>query len=209
MLRVMRVLLFVGLWLVPLGVGAAAEIGSVARVQNTAWALNTGDNRSLEAGAPIYDGDVLSTGSEARLEVTFVDGTSLTLGQNAVIEVDEFVYDPDAESGSTAWDVVAGAFLMVTGEIAKNSPENVSISTPSATIGIRGTQFWGGQIDDGYGILLLEGIITVATPTGTVVLGEVGEGTMIAAAGAAPSDPIIWGDEKKARAFETVTFAPW
>ncbi len=118
------------------------------------------------------------------------------------------MYDPDAESVSAAWDIVAGAFLMVTGEIAKTSPENVSITTPSVHIGIRGTQFWGGLIDDGYGVLLLEGIITVATSSGTVVLSKVGEGTMVAEAGAAPSDPIVWGDEKKARAFEAVTFAP-
>lgn len=208
MRRTLRTLLFVSLWLAPLSAGAAEEIGSVARVHNAAWALSTGDNRSLETGSPIYDGDVLSTGSEARLEVTFVDGTSLTLGQNAVIEVDDFVYDPENEDGSAGWDILAGAFLMVTGEIAKNSPENVSISTPSVHIGIRGTQFWGGLIDDGYGVLLLEGIVTVSTASGTVVLSQIGEGTMVAEAGAAPSDPIIWGDEKKARAFETVTFAP-
>ena len=186
---------------------AAEEIGAVTRVQKAAWALSTGANRNLEVGAPIFAGDVLSTGSEARLEVAFADGTLLTLGQNAVIEIDDYVYDPDSEEGSGVWQVISGAFLMVTGEIAKTSPEFFSVRTPVAHVGIRGTQFWGGLIDDGYGVLVLEGAITVTTPAGTVVLDAVGEGTMVAEAGAAPSDPIIWGDAKRVRALETVTFA--
>jgi hypothetical protein len=187
---------------------AADQVGSVSRVQRAAWALSTGANRALEAGAPIFVGDVLSTGSEARLEVKFIDGTNLTLGQNAVIEIDGFIYDPQSQSGSAAWDILTGAFLMVTGQIAKDSPEKVSIHTPVAHVGIRGTQFWSGRIDDGYGVLVLEGAISVTTPGGTVVLSMVGEGTMIAEPGATPSDPIKWGDGKRVRALEMVAFAP-
>jgi hypothetical protein len=187
---------------------AADEIGHVSRVQNSAWALSTGTNRSLEPGSPVYTDDVLSTGNGARLEVVFADGTSLTLGQNAVIEVDGYAYEPESESGSAAWDILSGAFLMVTGQIAKSSPEDVSIRTPVAYVGIRGTEFWAGLIDDGYGVLVLEGIIEVTSPGGSVMLDMVGEGTMIAEPGAAPSDPIIWGDGKKARALEAVSFAP-
>jgi hypothetical protein len=202
----LTVFALVALFAVP--AGAADEIGVVTRVQNSAEVLSTGENRPLHAGDTVYADDVLSTGPESRLEVTFADGTNLTLGENAVIEIDEFVYDPDSESGSAVWDVIAGAFLMATGEIAKTSPENVSVMTPYAHIGIRGTEFWGGLIDDGYGVLALEGIVSVTTTGGTVVLSAVGEGTMIKAPGAAPTDPIIWGDEKKARAFDDVTFGP-
>jgi hypothetical protein len=210
MFRVARIVAFAAFaaFIAATSAVAADQVGTVARVQHAAWALSTGSNRALEAGAPIFVGDVLSTGGEARLEVEFVDGTTLTLGQNAVIEVDSFIYDPQSESGSAAWDILTGAFLMVTGQIAKTSPEDVSIRTPVAYVGIRGTQFWAGAIDDGYGVLVLEGAISVATPTGSVVLSMVGEGTMIAEPGAAPSDPIIWGDGKRVGALEMVAFAP-
>jgi len=209
MFRATRFIVLLAFSLLPLTcpVFAAGEIGSVSRVQNAAWALSTETNRGLEAGSPIFMGDVLSTGSQSRLEVTFADGTLLTLGQNAVIAVDDYVYDPENEEGAGVWNVIAGAFLMVTGEIAKTSPEFFSVRTPVAHIGIRGTQFWGGLIDDGYGVLVLEGAVSVTTEAGTVVLDAVGEGTMIAQPGAAPSDPIIWGDAKRVRAIETVTFA--
>ncbi len=187
---------------------AADRVGEVTRVQADATAKNVDENRTLQTGSDIYDGDVLSTGRQARLEVTFVDGTVVTLGENAVLEISDYVYDPDGDNSVSTLDMIAGAFLMATGDIGKQDPDNVTVLTNLAVVGIRGTQFWGGPIDGNYGVLLLEGSISVTTEAGTVLLTATGEGTTVTDAATQPSDPVIWPDDKTARAFETVTFDP-
>ena len=187
---------------------AAERVGEVTRLQADATAKNVDENRTLQSGSDVFDGDVLSTGRQARLEVTFVDGTVVTLGENAVLEVTDYIYDPDGDNSVSTLDMITGAFLMATGEIGRQDPDDVTVRTNLAVVGIRGTQFWGGPIDGNYGVLLLDGSISVTTDAGTVILTATGEGTTVTDAGTAPSDPVIWPDDKTARAFETVTFDP-
>ncbi len=74
--------------------------------------------------------------------------------------------------------VSEGAFLFVGGKIEGPSGGNVEIRTPVGTLGVRGTTFWGGAIDGGYGVLVLSGEVSVTTRRGRVVLKE-GQGTMV------------------------------
>ncbi|MCW5777824.1 MAG: FecR domain-containing protein, partial [Phycisphaeraceae bacterium] len=109
---------------------AAEEIGEVARVQNEAYALAEGGERRLAAGDAIHDGERVVTGPDARIEVIFVDGTSLTLGSNAVMRMDELVFD--GTGGSMALDMLSGAFAFTTGLIGQNDHESVRVTTPVA-----------------------------------------------------------------------------
>jgi hypothetical protein len=83
---------------------------------------------------------------------------------------------------------------------------DVTVTTPVATVGIRGTDFWGGPIDDQFGVLLIEGAVSVSNAAGEQVLDTPGEGTNIAAPGAAPGEITFWPQDKVTRAFATVTF---
>lgn len=201
-LHVLACLLVVG---IALGSRAAAaeEIGYVERVQGEAYALGD-EERALAEGAAINFGERVMTGPDARLEITFVDETSLTLGANAVMQMDEFVFD--GTGGTMALDMLAGAFAFTTGLIGQNDHADVSVTTPVSTIGIRGTTFWGGPLDDAYGVLILDGAVVVRTRGGEVVLDEVGEGTSIASADAAPGEVKLWPEDKTARAFATIAF---
>ncbi len=78
------------------------------------------------------------------------DGTQLTLGENATLVVDEFVYDPFKSRGVLSVRVIKGAFLFVGGRIEGQKDAKVQIHTPVAAIGVRGTTVWGGPIDNGY-----------------------------------------------------------
>jgi hypothetical protein len=185
---------------------AAEAIGTVVRVQNRAVASSstTGD-RVLKTGDAIYLDDLVSTGDQARLEIIFVDRTNLTLGANAAYQMSELSFD--GSGGSMTLDVLAGAFAFATGDIGRNNHQDVLVTTPVATIGIRGTLFWGGPIDDAYGVLVLEGAVEVTTPGGSVVLDQAGEGTRIAGQGAVPDAAKLWSEEKKARALATIAFS--
>jgi hypothetical protein len=92
------------------GPTAAAEaIGSVSRMQGESSAIVDGANTPLDLGASVFLNQEVSTGEAARLELTFADGTMLTLGEKAKMILDTFVYNPAEGTGKMKLAVV-GAF---------------------------------------------------------------------------------------------------
>jgi hypothetical protein len=150
--------------------------------------------------------DKLRTGAESRLEAKLEDGTVLTLGANARMTVDEFVYRPGAEGGKLALTVSQGAFLFVGGKIEGPTGGNVAIRTPVGTLGVRGTTVWGGPIDGGYGVLVLRGEVEVTTPNGAVTL-HAGQGTMVRA-NQTPEGAGPWPEGRVRHAVATISFDP-
>ncbi len=187
---------------------AAAErpaVGQVEQLQGKASAEYAATARPLSVEADLLFRDLLVTGKGARLLAELKDGTELTLGENAKLEIDKLIYDPGSADNSLVLNVVAGAFLFVGGRIEDAGSGAVTIRTPVVTIGVRGTTVWGGLIDDGFGVLVLDGAVTVSTAAGTVALRP-GEGTMIFQSTEAPSAPVVWPQEKVDRAVATVSF---
>ncbi len=81
------------------------------------------------------------------------------------------------------------------------------MTTPVAIIGIRGTEFWGGPIDDqALGVFLIEGAVSVSNAAGEQILSQPGQGTNIATPGAVPGPVTFWPPDKVNRAIATVTF---
>ncbi len=183
---------------------ARLEIGAVERLQKRATATYDGDERNLTLSAPVLFEDALQTGSGARMTSRFQDDSTLTLGENATMVVDRFIYDPEAADRTVVLRNVAGAFLLAVEDMAEAAQNNIEIHTPVAIIGIRGTTVWGGEIDDGYGVLALDGTVTVSTDVGVTTLRP-GEGVTIVA----PSEPYpvaVWDAAKVARAVATISY---
>ncbi len=112
----------------------------------------------------------MSTGEAARLEATFTDNTRLTLGEKAKLTLDTYVFDPAAGSGTIKFGVV-GPLRFLSGQVSKLASADVSVTTAVATLGIRGTEFWGGPIDDqALGVFLIEGVLSVSNATGEQIL---------------------------------------
>ena len=182
-----------------------SAIGEISRVQGEGM-LKRGESSSplaVELGVRIND-DIV-TGAAARTELTFVDGTKLTVGEQSEIRIDSFVFDERGSGNRLALDVT-GPFRFVTGKLGQGSGGAVSVTTPVATIGVRGTDFWGGPIDGQYGVFLLEGSVTVTTAAGEVMLSAPGTGVDIAGRDQAPGAATVWPQEKVDRAVATVTF---
>jgi hypothetical protein len=125
---------------------AQDAIGTVSRIQGEASGLQSGAARPLALNASVFVNDVISTAEAARLEVTFSDNTQLTLGERARLTLDTYVFDPAAGNGTIKFGL-AGAFRFVSGQLTKLASSDVSVTTPVAIVGIRGTEFWGGPID--------------------------------------------------------------
>lgn len=154
---------------------AAAAVGTVTRVQNQAQIGAT----AATVGAPVHMNDQLLTGSNARLQVTFRDGTTLTLGENAKVVVDRYVYNPEQSTGDLALNATRGAIRLATGRLHQMRDRDVKVSTPYAALAVRGTEFWTGPIDGHYGALLLKGRVSVSNRAGAVTLSVPGQGTDI------------------------------
>lgn len=185
----------------------AETIGRVDRVQNEVTAEAGESVRRLAASDPVEFGDRLRAHEDARLEATLIDDTQLTLGANAELVVDEYVYAPGAIGGRMALTVLGGTFLFRGGRVEAPGGGNVTITTAFATLGVRGTTVWGGPLDGAFAVFVIEGEVTVTNAGQTVTLTN-GEGTTIPAADGAPEAPVQWGQARIDRAFETVTFTP-
>jgi hypothetical protein len=183
------------------GAASAAErvpVGAATRVQGEVRAAHAGAGRTVRTGSDLYLGDTLLTGTDARVQVRLTDGTDLTLGADGALTLDDLLVAPQGESGGLS--VLAGAFRL----IAPSTP-GATVRTPYATIGIRGTEFWGGPLDGVIDVVALEGTVDVTTAGGMVVL-TAGQGTVVPVPGAPPTVPASWSPEKVARAIGTVAF---
>lgn len=198
----MRLWQALALTLIALPAWAAAEpVGSAVRVSGEARA----DGVVLAPGTPFESGATLTTGDNARLEVAFTDGTHLVLGERARLAVERYVYDPAANNGEARLRASGGAFLVSSGAVAKLPGRPLSVATPVAIIGVRGTRFWGGPLDNALDVLVLDGAVTVANDNGRTDL-DAGQGAGIAAADQAPGAAITWADAKVRRALDSVEF---
>ncbi len=183
-----------------------AELGTVNRVQGEATILRGAQTMPALAGQRVASGDTLSTADDLRLLLIFADGTQLTLGERAEAFIDHFVYNPLKKSGAAFVDVVKGAFRFTAGRIREFNDKRIEVRTRSATLAADGSDFWGGPIDDAYGILLITGRIEVRNDGGKVVMQKKRLGSTIAAPGMAPDMPVPWGKDKVGKAFATVAF---
>jgi len=137
---------------------AAETVGTVTRVENQA---RIGGAVAV-VGTPVHMDDEIRTGPKGRLEVTFRDQTLLTLGENAKVVIDRYVFNPSQGTGEMAVKATQGAMRFVTGRIGKLKDHNVTVVTPSAALAVRGTDFWVGPMNGQYGVLLLKGKVKVS-----------------------------------------------
>jgi hypothetical protein len=109
--------------------------------------LPAGSGSPTKVGDPVYRGDVLQTGANGKVGITFSDGTAFNLSSNARMVLNEFVYDPNGTSNSTLFSLTKGTFTFIAGKVAKTG--DMKIDTPVATMGIRGTTPHVEISDDG------------------------------------------------------------
>ena len=185
---------------------AADTVGKVTRAQGQAFAKADDGNRRLSKGGIVARDDTLTTLEDSRLAVKLVDGADLTLGANATLRIDNLVFNQADASKSRLALFADGAFRMITGNINSATGGSVQVTSPVATLAIRGTDFWHGPIDGIYGVLLLSGEVNVRTAGGEVTLDQPGTGTNITDAASPPGPVSTWPADKVTRALAAVAF---
>ena len=145
-----------------------------------------------------------------RTAIQFVDETRVDVTENSKLVIDEFVYDPNTSTGSLALKASFGTVRYASGQIAKNSRQNVKISTPTAVVGVRGTDFSltvdetgnstiillpsctevpkpGGGVDR----LCVVGEIEVSSDIGTVIMNQAFQATVVETQKSNPLKPVL------------------
>lgn len=120
------------------GAHASAPDGRVIAVVQSAEVDGQTGKLVLMPEAPIFSGDRIITGSMGQAQVKFRDDTKLVVGPNSMMVIDAFVFSGDGDVRNFSINAVRGAFRFITG----NGPKDAyTINTPTATIGVRGTEF--------------------------------------------------------------------
>lgn len=119
----------------------ANTAGQVSFTQGQVTAINSKDQiRDLTRGSDIFANDDINTGANARAQLQFTDGGSISLMANTQFSVDEYLYNDDG-SGSLVFNLISGGLRTVTGAIGKKQHADYELKTPVGTLGIRGTEY--------------------------------------------------------------------
>ena len=125
----------------PVAYGAAADIGRIKTVAGTAKVVRGGQTLPAGPGQTLSVKDVLTTGADGRIGITFVDNSRFAVGPNARVALAEFEFDDTTHKGASLTQVDRGSLAIVSGQIAKENRDAMRVSTPTALLAARGTRF--------------------------------------------------------------------
>jgi FecR protein len=140
--RVVRIALLwataVALLNAPFAIGeAAAKVGVTSATDGDPLGKPPQEaERVLRIGVDVQANELITTSANDRAHLLFLDGSSLTVGPNAQLTIDKFVFDPNTKTGELAINASKGVLRLVGGKISKSGP--IVITTPANTVGIRG-----------------------------------------------------------------------
>jgi len=119
----------------------AQEAGHVKVVKGAVQIERGGQKLPATLGAAVQSGDVVTTGPDGSVGITFLDNSLLSAGPNSVLAIDRFAFDTTTHQGAFESSLQKGTLAVVSGKLAKTSPEAMKVKTPAAVLGVRGTEF--------------------------------------------------------------------
>ena len=177
-----------------------ASIGNVDKLEGKGVIDRDKTDITLEQELPIEQYDTVKTGN-GKVGILFIDDTRVDVTQHSKLIIDEFVYDPNTKKGKLNLSAKLGTIKYASGQIAKTSRQDIVITTPTATIGVRGTDF-SMTIDElgGSTIILLPscdvngnclvGEISVESAAGQVILNQAFQATQVFVPENPPTPPV-------------------
>jgi hypothetical protein len=206
------------LWKVTLSVlllntslNSIAAIGTVTEQINTPPSIQRQSSTLTGSkGTKVEMSDAIKT-QAGKVGITFDDDTKVQVSENSKLVIDDFVYDPKSKAGKLGAKIAMGTVRYASGQIAKNSPQNVALNTPTATISVRGTDFSASVDELGQSTIILlpscpsdrrtrtvkdiesnckTGEISVETDAGIVILNQPFQATKVNSRSLPPSKPV-------------------
>ena len=145
---------------------AQGRIGNASAITNQVEGVMRGSSRPLSVGSDVHANEVVRTADASVAQLVFLDNTNLSVGPKSSVTLDRFVYDPAHNSGKVVVRATRGIFRFVTGS---QPPQDYTIETPIATIGVRGTVFDLLVQPNKIVVVLVSGNVRVTTHAGRTV----------------------------------------
>lgn len=125
------------------GVAAAAieDAGHIKVSKGSVQIERAGQRLAAPVGQTVREGDVVITGADGSVGITFRDNSLLSLGPDSVLSIDRYIFDSTTHQGSFDSSLKQGTLAAVSGKLAKQSPDAMKVKTPAAILGVRGTEF--------------------------------------------------------------------
>ena len=194
---------FILLTLTTLATNSFATIGEVSITSGSAVIDRQDGDKGItvKKELDIFSYDTVKTGN-GKVGIEFIDETRVDITEHSKLVIDEFVYDPNTNTGKLSLKATLGTVRYASGQIAKNSAQNVSIKTPTATVSVRGTDF-AMTIDElgSSTIILLPscdtngncfvGEISVESDAGQVILNQAFQATQVDTPESSPLKPVL------------------
>ena len=124
-----------------LAIAEEKAIGIIKIAKGDSFVVREQERTACKIGGAVFQRDVLETDKNGSLGVTLKDNTRLSLGPSSRLTLEEFTFNPRKEEYSFITNMAKGTLVYLSGMMSKLSPESVSVKTPVATVGIRGTRF--------------------------------------------------------------------
>lgn len=115
--------------------------GKVKKIRGTVFVVRGDRTQTLRVGDPVFQNDLMQTGSTGAVGIIFEDNTILSLGPKSRLAIDGYTFAPEQGKLSLLLRLLRGTASYLSGIIGKQAPDAVKFQTPDATIGIRGTKF--------------------------------------------------------------------
>ena len=120
---------------------SAADIGQIKVSSGEVTVERKGELRPGAVGTRLESSDVVRTGAAGSVGITMADNSLLSAGPNSILSLDRFDFDPTSNQGRFDAQLQKGSLAVISGRIAKQAPEAMTVRTPSAILGVLGTEF--------------------------------------------------------------------
>lgn len=184
---------------------SADDIGNIVEHTGNSGIIREGTKEVISGSVDedIFFKDSIET-VQGRMKIEFVDDTKLSLTEHTEIIIDEYYFDTDPSKSKMTMRFMSGTARFTTGKLGLVPKENIIITTPTATIGVRGTDFTTSVDELGRSLVILlpdaecnyggscipSGEITVTNDGGTVTLSEAFQATMVSSISTPPVQPV-------------------
>ena len=119
----------------------AADAGEIKVVRGAAHIERGSERLAARVGMPVQEADRVVTGADGTVGITFADNSLLSIGPGSSFAIDRYVFDSTTHAGKFDSTLSKGTLAVVSGKMVKQSPEAMHVRTPSAIMGVRGTDF--------------------------------------------------------------------
>ncbi len=120
---------------------AASDVGQVKVVSGAVHIERDGQRLAAQPGTGVRQSDVLVTGADGSVGVTFSDNSLLSAGPGSVLAIERYAFNPTTHAGKFDASLRRGSLAVISGKMVKQSPDAMHVRTPASVMGVRGTEF--------------------------------------------------------------------